>query len=185
MPRNIELKARLASLDPARKVAQRLATSSGGTLHQIDTYFPAPQGRLKLREIVGQRAELLAYHRSNAPLARASDYSVVPVTDPAALKSALAAVLGVCVVVDKTRDLWFYNNVRIHLDQVKDLGTFLEFEAVLSDGIDDVAGHQQLDFLCVQFQIQPADIVAESYCDLLQSFTRLPEVATPAADHQP
>jgi predicted adenylyl cyclase CyaB len=167
MSRNIELKARLADLDAARRVAQRIATSSGGTLHQIDTYFHVPVGRLKLREIAGERAELIAYHRANSPAARASDYTIVPVPDAGTLTQALAAVLGIRTVVRKVRELWFYQNVRIHLDQVRELGTFLEFEAVLSDGKDDASGRAQLDWLCGHFGIDSRDIVPQSYSDLL------------------
>src|SRR4029078_3027573 len=104
MPRNIELKARLPSLDAARDTAARLATRHVGVLHQVDTYFGTAQGRLKLREIDGQVARLIVYDRSKAAEPRASDYTIVPISDPEALKQALAATLCVRVVVDKTRE---------------------------------------------------------------------------------
>jgi predicted adenylyl cyclase CyaB len=166
MPRNIELKARLPSLEAARETAQRLATRRLGLLHQVDTYFHALHGRLKLRQIDGRAAELIAYHRGDATEARASDYTIAPISNPETLKQALAAALGVRVVVDKTREVFLYHNVRIHLDQVRELGTFLEFEAVLDDKIDDAAGRAQVEWLCGQFDILPADHVACSYADL-------------------
>ena len=153
MPRNIELKARVASLDAARSTAQRLATARLGTMHQIDTYFYVPRGRLKLREIDGQGAQLISYQRSNAAEARPSDYRIESVDDGEALKRDLAASHGIQVVVDKTREVFLYHNVRIHLDEVQDLGAFLEFEAVLDDEIDDAAGHAQVEWLCAQFGI--------------------------------
>jgi adenylate cyclase class 2 len=167
MPRNIELKARLASVEAARQTAQRLATRHLGILHQVDTYFNATRGRLKLRQIDGQRAELIAYHRNNAAEARASDYTIVPVSGPETLKQALAVALGVRVVVDKTREVFLYHNVRIHLDQVQGLGPFLEFEAVLGGEIDDSAGRAQVEWLCGEFGIAAGDVVAESYGDLM------------------
>ena len=167
MPRNIELKARIVSLENARTVAQRVATESLGVLHQVDTYFHAAQGRLKLREINGQQAELIAYHRTDAAAARASDYHLVPIGDPASLKQALAATLGIRVIVDKTREVFLHHNVRIHLDVVRGLGTFLEFEAVLGGAIDDSAGQAQLQRLCAEFGIQPADVCAQSYAELI------------------
>lgn len=171
--RNIELKARLADLPAARLVAKQLATRDLGTLHQIDTYFHVPQGRLKLRETVSQRAELIAYHRADAAEARGSDYLLVPVAEPAALKQALATTLGMRVVIDKRRQVLLWRNVRIHLDEVARLGTFLEFEAVLghhSDAgqVDDAVGHAQLADLCRQFAIGPQDILSHSYSDLLE-----------------
>ena len=62
---NIELKACLVSLDAARQIASSLADTRLPDQHQIDTYFYCRDGRLKLREIVGQRAELIAYRRPN------------------------------------------------------------------------------------------------------------------------
>jgi adenylate cyclase, class 2 len=57
--------------------------------------------------------------------------------------------------------------VRIHLDDVEGLGQFLEFEAVLSPEIDDTAGRQQLEQLIRQFNIQPEDLLAGSYIDMI------------------
>ncbi len=167
MPRNIELKARVASLEAARQTAQRLTTRRLGILHQVDTYFNAPRGRLKLRQIELQPAELIAYSRSDAAAARVSDYTIVPVSNPETLKQALAAALGICAIVDKTREVFLYHNVRIHLDQVAGLGTFLEFEAVLGGEIDDSAGQAQVEWLCGQFGLAATDVVAESYGELI------------------
>jgi predicted adenylyl cyclase CyaB len=171
--RNIELKARLADLPAAIQAAERLATGDLGSLHQIDTYFHVPHGRLKLRETVGRPAELIAYHRSDAAEARGSDYLLVPVADAELLKQALSATLGVRVVVDKRRRVLLWHNARIHLDEVAGLGTFLEFEAVLADASSrasnrDTEGHAQLAELCRRFEIAPGDIIPYSYSDLLE-----------------
>jgi adenylate cyclase, class 2 len=167
LARNIELKARLHDLAPAREVAQQLATASLGVQHQTDTYFHCRRGRLKLREITGQTAQLVSYERPDRVDAKGSDYQLVDVPDPAALKQALSAALGVRVVVAKRREIYLVNNVRIHLDEVAGLGEFLEFEAVLSPGRDDASGHQQLAKLQAAFRIQPDDLLAVSYADLL------------------
>jgi adenylate cyclase class IV len=42
------------------------------------------------------------------------------------------------------REIYLYHNVRIHLDEVEDLGTFLEFEAVLGPNVDDALGRAQV-----------------------------------------
>lgn len=166
MPRNIELKARIVSLEAVRATAQNLATGQLGLMHQIDTYFHAPRGRLKLRQIDGQPAQLISYQRSDEAQARHSDYRIAPVADAELLKQNLAAFRGIQVVVDKTREVFLYHNVRIHLDQVQGLGTFLEFESVLSDEINDTAGHAQVEWLCGQFGITPEHVVPQSYSDL-------------------
>jgi adenylate cyclase len=167
LARNIELKARLDSLDAARATAARLATSQPGFETQIDTYFVCRHGRLKLREINGSRAQLVWYARSDRPDAKASDYRLVSVADPEPLKQALAAAWGTLIVVEKRREIYLYRNVRIHLDEVSGLGEFIEFEAVLGGGVDEAAGRAQVAWLQDEFRIAPADLLDGSYSDLL------------------
>ena len=170
--RNIELKARLADPAAALRIAEGLATSDLGTMRQVDTYFHCASGRLKLRERDGRAAELIAYQRGDQPQPKASDYRLVPVPDAAALQAALAAALGVRAVVSKQRRVLLWNNVRIHLDEVQLLGSFLEFEAVLADDMDDRRGHAQLAELSARFGIEPRDLESRSYVDLLESARR-------------
>lgn len=163
------MKARLRDLDAARAVAQRLATSSLGTLRQTDTYFRCAEGRLKLREIDGSEAQLIWYRRYDSTAPRASDYLLLPVTDAAGLKQALSGALGVRVVVAKQREVYLHHNVRIHLDRVQSLGTFLELEAVVGGDVDDAAAHQQIGRLAADFLVSPSDWIGSSYSDLLLS----------------
>jgi len=167
MPRNIELKARLRDLATARATAQSVCTVCLGIERQTDTYFHVPHGRLKLREIAGGAAVLIFYRRPDDAAAKASDYRLVPVSAPAELKKALAAALGIRAVVEKCREIFLADNVRIHLDEVVGLGSFLEFEAVLSSDVDDDAGHAQLDRLSRRFGLLPADLLQGSYGELV------------------
>lgn len=165
--KNIELKARIRSLDAAREIAAVLATAPPETQHQVDTYFHCRHGRLKLREIVGRRAELIWYERPNDAEAKASEYGLLAVAEPAEMKRALAAALGVRAVVDKQREIFLHHNVRIHLDRVAGLGEFLEFEAVLSDGIDAARGQAQVAELQRRFGIAAADLLTGSYGEMI------------------
>jgi predicted adenylyl cyclase CyaB len=167
--RNIEIKARLGDLPAARDVAQAIATKYLGVQEQTDTYFLCPRGRLKLREIAGAEAQLIYYQRPDQDAPKASDYQLVPIADPAALKAALQAALGVRGVVRKRREIFLYHNVRIHLDEVQGRGTFLEFEAVLGPGLDDRAGQAQLQELLGRFGILPGDLFSGSYGDAVSS----------------
>jgi predicted adenylyl cyclase CyaB len=172
MPRNIELKARLGDPAAARRIALALATRGPWSEHQVDTYFHCPQGRLKLREIEGQEARLVGYRRPDDSQAKGSDYVLVPIADAAGLKRALATTLGIRVVVEKRREIYLVDNVRIHLDEVTGLGAFLEFEAVLgraADGrtIDDDAGHAQLADLRSRFGLRDEDLLSGSYGEMI------------------
>lgn len=166
MARNIELKARVRSLDEADRVCGELAAWHARE-HQVDTYFICRNGRLKLRERDGSPAQLVWYARCDGPEPRASDYELVTIEQPATLKHALAAALGVVVVVEKDREVYLHRNVRIHLDHVSGLGEFVEFEAVLAPGDDESTAAQLVEWLAGQIGIAPADRVAGSYSDLL------------------
>lgn len=143
MRRNIELKARCADLERAAAGAQRLGAREVGELQQVDTYFLTLHGRFKLRETEGREAELIWYDRPDLAEARDSVYHVLRVPQAAEMKDALARALGVRRVVRKRRRLWMWENVRIHLDAVEGLGTFVEFEAVM-EGEDEGASHARI-----------------------------------------
>lgn len=164
--RNVELKAKLASLTTARDVARRLATEYVGLQHQVDTYFHVLNGRLKLREIQHATAQLVWYARPDQAHARTSHYYLLDVADASVARQLLTAALGVRQIVTKHREIFLYHNVRIHLDDVVGLGTFLEFEAVLSPDHSESEGHTQVAWLLEQFAISPDQILATSYCDL-------------------
>lgn len=165
--KNIELKARCPNLDDTRAKAKSLGATFAETMNQVDTFFFTRGGRLKLREINGQRAELIAYHRANHAESRASEYTVIPVSDAPTVKQALGKTLGVKQQVIKTRELWMWRNVRIHLDQVKGLGSFLEFEAVVSPEADETASNRNIAELRTALQIQNHQLIGQSYADLL------------------
>lgn len=165
--RNIELKARCADLDRARSVADSIGAIAKGVLRQTDTYFNAPNGRLKLREIEGAGSELIWYSRANDPAARSSDYTLYPITDPAAFKAMLSGALEVWCTVSKRRDVYLWKNVRLHLDDVEQLGSFIEFEAVLGDAEEEREAYKRLAYLAEQFGIGSGDHIAGSYSDLL------------------
>ncbi len=163
---NIELKARLVSLETAREIASGLATERLEDQRQVDTYFYCREGRLKLREIGRERAELIWYNRPDQSEPKASNYCLMPVEDPAAAKQSLGAALGVRQVVEKHREIYLYHNVRIHLDQVANLGEFLEFEAVLGPDVSEAEGNAQVKYLREQFGIDSSDLLTNSYVDL-------------------
>ncbi|MGH7170784.1 MAG: class IV adenylate cyclase [Gemmataceae bacterium] len=165
--RNLERKARCADLAAAANTIEHLGAQCEGVLEQTDVYFRVPNGRLKLRTTQGQAAVLIWYERPDETKARWSRYYLVPVSDPPALRIALAAALGERGEVRKRRTLWMWHNVRIHLDEVAGLGTFVEFEAVMSASEEEATAQARLAELSAALGLTPAEDVGGSYADLL------------------
>ena len=165
--RNVELKAR--DPDPARTLERALALGAEdqGEISQRDTYFAGARGRLKLREQEPGQDELIAYHRADDKRAGTSVYHRAPVPDAVALREALDAAHGTLVVVDKRRRLLLWEGVRIHLDEVDGQGSFVELEAVAADGSDLSSEHEKVERLRGELAVDDANLVAESYSDLL------------------
>ena len=166
MPQNLEIKCTYTSLAKAKSIARRIGAISKGTLRQIDTYFNVESGRLKLREINGKQFELIYYHRPNAKSSRYSDYTIIKLEDPRAAKSLFRSLFGVSVVVRKNRGLFLYKNARIHIDSVERLGTFMEFEVIVTRGKRQARELMQL--LTKEFGISQKMLLGGSYSDLIR-----------------
>lgn len=168
--RNLELKAIDRDPGRSRKICEGLGAEARGTLLQEDTYFDVPRGRLKLRRERGTLAHLIAYERPNDSGQRESRYRIVKVEDDLELEAALASALGIKAVVRKARQLFLYEGVRIHLDRVDDLGSFIEFEGVATPEDPGLARFEALlADLRHRLDIQDADLIGGSYCDLVLS----------------
>lgn len=143
-----------------------------GKLVQADTYFAVAEGKLKLREIDGAaQAELIRYERESTGTARASDYTVdrVAAREAESLIAKLADQHGVRCVVRKVRELLLWRNVRIHLDTVESLGTFVELESVVSETTDEPAARRNFDELFVTLKLDAMEEELNSYGDILAS----------------
>jgi adenylate cyclase class 2 len=165
--RNVELKATDPDPDRSLAVCLELGADDRGVLVQRDTYFRVPDGRLKLREETPGGAALIQYHRPDAAHARESRYRIVAIDDPAALKEALDAALGTLVVVDKERRLLLWEGVRIHLDRVAGLGSFLELEGVAAEDADLARERERVARLSEALGLDGDRILSDSYSDRL------------------
>ncbi len=134
--RNIECKASDPDPSGSLAVCRTLGAEDHGEIRQRDTYFTVPRGGLKLREEHPGRPHLIQFERASEPQQREGRYRIVEVDDAEALRVALTAAIGTTVVVCKTRRLFLWRQVRIHLDTVEQLGNFVEIEAVAPHGSD-------------------------------------------------
>ncbi len=194
MGRNIELKAWCPDLEAAHAAARSLGAIPDAGERQCDTYFTVPRGKLKLRRRWRCRlqpakaapvpepadsalpAQLIWYQRADEARPRGSDYSLLPVPDADALRALLEGSLGVAAEVVKERRVYMHDQVRIHLDAVHGLGSFIEFEAIVDRACDDAAAHAKLDRLCAAFRIRPDQLLQQSYAELLHGHGELFQV---------
>ena len=165
---NNEIKARCP--DPARisGILEGRRADFIGEDHQRDTYFHVSQGRLKLREGNIENA-LIFYLRPNEKGPKRSDVILYNPEPGTSLKSILVQALGVEVIVEKKRRIYFIENVKFHIDEVEGLGSFVEIEAIDREGrIAPDRLRRQCDEYLKLFGIEEEDLVSESYSDLLR-----------------
>ena len=164
---NIEIKAKCTDLEKIRTILTKQQTRFIGTDHQIDTYFKVNRGRLKLREGNIENA-LIHYSRPNQAGPKKSEVILYKNKPNSSLKAVLETSLGVLTIIDKQRSIYFINNVKFHLDEVKNLGTFVEIEAIDTDGSRN---EKQLKAQCEHyiqlFEIKKEDLLEKSYSDLI------------------
>jgi adenylate cyclase, class 2 len=147
---NIEFKASVDNITAFEEKLLALQPVFAGLDHQIDTYFNVPEGRLKLREGNIENA-LIYYERSDEAGAKQSNIILYQHTPDKNLKAILSKTIGVKVVVDKKRKIYFINNVKFHFDVVDALGTFIEVEAIDRDGSIGIATLQQQQYIAVSY----------------------------------
>ena len=166
---NIEIKARVGNLDVIRKRVLKIKHEFLGSDHQVDTYFKTNSGRMKLRESSLSGPYLILYLRNDLSGPKSSIYQTLAVENTQGVKNLLSQMLGIHTVVEKEREIYIYENVRIHLDWVKNLGTFLEFEAVLNDKYKNrTAEKMKVHQLMETFGITEDNLVSTSYENLIQ-----------------
>ena len=135
MPRNLELKVPCHSFDKIIKILEQIKADYIGELIQKDVYYKINSGLLKLRIENGEQS-LIKYIRDETGKDRWSDFHVIKFSDVDA-EGFFREIFSIETIVEKNRLVYIYDNTRIHLDKVKDLGEFLELETLVIDGLED------------------------------------------------
>ncbi|EON19239.1 adenylate cyclase [Cupriavidus sp. GA3-3] len=169
MPRNVEIKARIDSIEAVLPHAAALADSGPEYIRQDDTFFPCVNGRLKLREFAPDRGELIFYARADEAGPKESFYILSPTRSPDTLRAALAAAHGEGGRVRKLRTLYLAGRTRVHLDRVEDLGDFLELEVVLAEDERLENGVAEAHALLARLGIPASNLIEGAYVDLLRA----------------
>lgn len=167
MARNVEIKAAVPDFTRVTAALARLSPGPGESLVQEDTFFRCGRGRLKLRRFSATAGQLIYYERPDQAGSKTSEYTLAPTADPERLCTVLAAAHGVLAVVRKQRTVRMVGRTRVHLDEVEDLGRFVELEVVLEDGEPVERGVAEARDLMTALGIEEDQLVSHAYVDLL------------------
>ena len=171
MARNVEIKARIDSVDRIAAIAATLADQGPIEIAQDDTFFRCEKSadRLKLRTFAHDRAELIFYRRADSSGPKESFYLITPTATPDALRESLTLAWGQAGRVRKQRRLFLVGRTRVHLDRVEGLGEFLELEVVLQEGEPAEAGVAEAHALMARLGVAEGQLVQGAYVDLLRA----------------
>jgi len=163
----IEIKAKCAKPEAIHAYLKANGAEFKGVDHQVDTYFKVNNGRLKLREGAIEN-NLIQYNRPNQAGPKQSQVALYKSNPDSTLKTVLTNACGILTVVDKQRSIYFIDNVKFHVDEVQALGSFMEIEAIDTNGTRSTAElNEQCQFYLKAMDIQEADLINVSYSDLL------------------
>jgi predicted adenylyl cyclase CyaB len=163
MPKNLEIKVKLSSHKEVKSILKKKKIRFKGLLIQKDIYYKVDKGILKLR-IENDKQTLIFYDRNEKSKKRWSDYHLLEINKTDG-NEYIKRFLDVLTIVNKKRELYLYNNTRIHLDYVKNLGCFLELETKVVNGLKDA--EKRFDFILDLLNLRDKKEIRASYKDLL------------------
>ena len=165
--KNFEFKAKVVDIKQYEEKLLSLNPKFIGIDNQLDTYFNVEKGRLKLREGNIENA-LINYDRNDIQDSKESQIILYKHEPNIALKNILEKQLGIKVIVNKKRKIYFIDNIKFHFDKVENLGDFIEVEAIDENnefGIEELKNqcNKYLKF----FELEKENLVEKSYSDLI------------------
>ena len=163
MPKNLEIKVKLSSHKEVKTILKKNRIDLEGLLIQKDIYYKVDRGILKLR-IENDKQTLIFYDRNEKSKKRLSDYHLLEINKTNG-NEYLKRFLDVLTIVKKKRELYLFNNTRIHLDFVKNLGYFLELETRVTNGLKDA--EKRFNYLLDLLNLHDKKEIRASYKDLL------------------
>lgn len=168
MTGNLEIKYKLSNPLVQRQILESLfAKKFAHKVYQIDTFLES-QGstRVKIRQ---PENELIVYDRPDQAGARLSTYQRA--LFKAEHIEQLIANAPVRGQVKKVREIYLVGQSRIHLDDVEQLGQFLEIEVVLRPDQAPEYASDEMERLLQQLQLDssPDDICPLAYIDMLEA----------------
>jgi len=164
---NVEIKAKCVDAGSVRNWLLNHHAEFKGIDYQTDTYFDVAHGRLKLRE-GNIENNLIYYERDNESGPKNSHFQLLHVINPTELKAVLAKSCGIKIIIFKKREIYYINNVKFHIDELPELGSFIEIEAgnLIADKSQSEL-LEQCNYYLQQLGINEKDLISISYSDMM------------------
>lgn len=163
MPTNLELKVKLKGNEKIKNLLAQIGVRRRNTLKQKDIYYSITGGLLKLRIENGSES-LIFYNRDESGKNRWSEFEYIKF-DGKGGERFFNKIFKIETVVQKRRDLFYYDNTRIHLDNVKSLGNFLELETLVLQGKSDA--QRRFNKIIKLLNLDQSNQIRKSYRDLM------------------
>lgn len=163
MSKNLEIKVKLENHRRIKKILSANNIQMAEIFNQRDIYYKVKSGLLKLR-IENNTQTLIYYNRNERSKKRWSDFHLLDIATPDAEK-ILEKFLERIVEVKKIRELYWFDNTRIHLDKVNELGFFLELETRVLNGLRDA--EKRFNYLIELLELKNYPEIRDSYRNLL------------------
>uniref|UniRef100_A0A1I7XUI8 CYTH domain-containing protein n=1 Tax=Heterorhabditis bacteriophora TaxID=37862 RepID=A0A1I7XUI8_HETBA len=163
----IVLKARVDNMEAAENSIFDLTESLGSCFLQEDVYFNVPTGNLKLRIMHPNRCGQLIFNSlSKQSGHKLSESQVTEVEDVYSIRATLGAALGERGAITKKRRVFVMDDVRIYLDDVDQIGQFIDIAVNLSSS-DPEQCYKRATSIRTRLNIREDSIVPTAYLDLL------------------
>ena len=164
MPKNLEIKVRIKNLKQTINRIEKLRAKRIYSSRQTDVYFQNEKGRLKVRDSNGEKS-VIFYDRIEDGRERWSKFHFIKVGTPIEWVKFFDLFLERLITVKKHRTLFQYKNTRIHVDQIKNLGNFIELETKMNSS--KKTARAEFDFLCKHLELDGGEQILNSYSDMI------------------
>jgi predicted adenylyl cyclase CyaB len=164
MPKNLEVKISIKNLKQTLIRIGKLRAKKIYSSLQIDVYYQNEKGRLKVRDSEGERS-VIFYNRIEDGRERWSNFHCVKVETPKEWIKFFDLFMERLVTVKKHRTLFHYKNTRIHVDRIKELGSFIELETKVNSSRKDA--RKEFEFLCKYLELNMKEQILKSYSDMI------------------
>lgn len=165
MPLNLEIKVKIKSHLKVIQKLKELNAEYCGILNQKDIYFNIKKSLLKLRIENGNESVIFYNREESKSKTRWSNYSFIHLKNNNG-ESFFSKLFNIETVVEKKRQLYIFDNTRIHLDTVKNLGKFIELETIVTKNKKDA--EKRFNFINNYLGLKEFKEIRKSYKNLLE-----------------